>query len=172
MSKVLILSPHTERTLKKCNWAVIHVANKNPHGGPFLKLAGAVWGTRGLFEVQHNMATAAGLWGDIYCEPRTKLFMTLFPIKNPSQLKWSRSQLGPNTVRRSTPIQHRSETGGTVMANKFRDTNMHNVSTVSPPALEMNQTPLLWSHGRWIVSFVFITPVIFTQCATCFCPRK
>lgn len=43
-------------------------------------------GTRGLFEVQHNMATAAGLWGDIYCEPRTKLFMTLFPIKNPSQL--------------------------------------------------------------------------------------
>ena len=43
-------------------------------------------GTRGFFEVQHNMATAAGLEGDIYSEPRTKLFMTLFPIKNPSQL--------------------------------------------------------------------------------------
>ena len=28
------------------------------------------------------------------------------------------------------------------MANKFRDTNMHNVLSVSPPALEMNQTPL------------------------------
>ena len=37
-----VLNPtHREKqTLKKCNWAVIHVVKENPHGEPFLKLAG------------------------------------------------------------------------------------------------------------------------------------